>query len=128
MVYTGLILTGTGTILTLISIFKIIAENRKKVPSPVPPFSTQEALKEVIILPQNSSKNIFRPKQNFDLVQEVQHNLRSYEDLNEEDKKVVTLAKSGYSITQIAKQLNRGKGEIELILNLTKNRKDTLNE
>ncbi|ONI44531.1 hypothetical protein AN641_07035 [Candidatus Epulonipiscioides gigas] len=128
MIYTGLILTGIGTILTLISIFKIIAENRKKVPSPVPPFSTQEALKEVIILPQKSSKNIFRPKQNFDLVQEVQHNLRSYEDLNEEDKKVVTLAKSGYSITQIAKQLNRGKGEIELILNLTKNRKDTLNE
>lgn len=128
MVYTGLILTGIGTILTLTSIFKIIAENRKKVPAPVPPFSTQEALKEVIILPQTSSKNIFRPKQNFDLVQEVQHNLRSYEDLNEEDKKVVTLAKNGYSITQIAKQLNRGKGEIELILNLTKNRKDTLNE
>ncbi|WP_029488129.1 DUF6115 domain-containing protein [Candidatus Epulonipiscium viviparus] len=114
---TGWILIGVGIVIIVVSIYKIVDSRRNEMQDQVEGFSPQQVLKEPAPLtPQ--AKSIFKPNKGFDLASDVAHKSRIFEELKEEDQKVLYLANQGYSVTKIAKELNRGKGEIELILSL----------
>ncbi|OOB80391.1 MAG: hypothetical protein BEN19_05175 [Epulopiscium sp. Nuni2H_MBin003] len=108
--YIGLFLIAVGVGLIFLSIFKI-AHIRSLI-----------AINESINMPRRTRKEIFKQT-----LEESNRKLDSHlypEDIGgTSDQQIINLSKKGLTTTQIAKKLNRGKGEIELILSLNKRSK-----
>lgn len=117
MIYTGWFLIIIGIVLVILSAYKIVEARRNDLDTVPSIYGGITEKPSTLSLIPKTKTNLFKPK-GFDLESDVAHKSRIFEELKGEDQKVLYLADRGYSVTKIAKELNRGKGEIELILSL----------